>query len=72
MSLQKIVQMGGYLILLLVGTGLFILGAYGWVRIRPLRLERSFTLKQRLQFTLFGLLLVAVAITSLAGLAGEA
>jgi hypothetical protein len=71
MSLYAILQMGGYLLLALAGMGLSWVGVYGSVRVRLLRFERSFTLKQRLQFTLFGLVLVVVAFTSLAGVAGE-
>ena len=72
MSLSKIVQTGGYLLLGLAGLVMFGLGAYGSVHLRILRFERPFTAKQRLQLTGFGLLLMAVAFTSIAGIMGEA
>ncbi|MFN2226377.1 MAG: hypothetical protein ACK2UY_08725 [Anaerolineae bacterium] len=72
MSLSKIVQLVGYLLLGLAGLVMFGLGAYGSIRFALLRFERSFTPKQRLQMTGFGLLLMAVAYTSLAGIVGQA
>ncbi|MEJ2208264.1 MAG: hypothetical protein P8129_04410 [Anaerolineae bacterium] len=72
MSLSKIVQMSGYLLLGLAGLVLFGLGAYGSVRLRLLRFERSFTAKQRLRLTGLGLLFMALAFTSIAALMGEA
>lgn len=71
MSLSTIVQMAGYLLLALAGIVLFAVGAYGSVRVRLLRFERAFTWKERFQLTIFGLLLIAFAFTSLAGVAGS-
>jgi len=70
MAVKTILETGGYLLLALAGLVLFVVGAYGSARVSWLRVERAFSWKERLQFTLFGLLLMAVAFTSLAGLAG--
>jgi hypothetical protein len=72
MSFYKIAQLIGYLLLGLAGLVMFGLGAYGSVRLRFLRFERSFTAKQRLQLTGLGLLFMLLAFTSIAGVMGEA
>jgi hypothetical protein len=71
LSLYDTGQIGLSLLMAVVGVGLFGIGAYGSIRFRPLRMNHVFTFKQRIQFTLFGLLLLAVALTQFAGVAGE-
>jgi hypothetical protein len=72
MSLYDIVQFVFYGLLVLAGLGMFSVGAYGSIRLRLLHVERAFTIKQRLQLTGFGLLLLVVALTQIAGVAGAA
>lgn len=71
MSLYELVEVALSLLMAVAGVSLFGIGAYGSVRLRALRMDRAFTFKQRIQFTLFGVLLLAIAATQLAGLAGE-
>jgi hypothetical protein len=71
MSFYDVVMIGMSLLMAAIGVGLFGMGAYGAVRFRPFRMDHAFTVKQRIQFTLFGVLLIAIAATQFAGLAGE-
>jgi hypothetical protein len=71
MSLYDIVQIGLTVFLTLAGVSLFCLGIYGSIHMRPLRMDRAFNLKQRIELTLLGLMLLAVAFTQLAGVVGE-
>jgi len=71
MSLYNVLLIGLSMLMTVVGVGMFGIGAYGAVRFQPLRMNHAFTLKQRMQFTLFGVLLLAIAATQFAGLAGE-
>ena len=61
MSLVDGLRIVLYVLVGLGGLGLFGLSAFGSFRFPPLHYERVFTLRERLQFASFGLLLVAVA-----------
>jgi hypothetical protein len=67
MSLGGIVQAAPYVAAGLFGLALCGVGAYGTVRFRPLNVERQLSVKERLQVTAVGLLLMAAAYVQLAG-----
>jgi hypothetical protein len=67
MSLFKATQTAIYVLMGLVGLTLFGLGAYGSLRVRSRNLDLALTVKQRLQFSAFGLLLLAIAWVQLSG-----
>jgi hypothetical protein len=69
MSLFKAIQAALYVLLGLVGLTLFGLGAYGSLHVRSLDLDLAWTVKQRLQVSAFGLLLLAIAWVQLGGAA---
>ena len=56
-----------YLLFGFVGVGLFIVGAMGGLYLRRHSVDMTLTWKQRLTFAVMGLLLVAIAWTSLTG-----
>jgi hypothetical protein len=69
MSLQGIIQALPYVAAGLFGLALCGVGAYGTIRFPPLGVERRLSVKERLQLTVVGLLLIAAAYIQLAGVA---
>ena len=70
MSAYNLLETGLSVLLTVMGLSLFGIGAYGSLRFPPFHIHRAFAFKQRIQFTLFGILLLAIAATQFAGIAG--
>jgi hypothetical protein len=64
---MEVAKAAGNLALAAAGVGLFVVGAWGSLRIPRLKVDLVLNLKQRIQCTGFGLLLLAVAYFYFAG-----
>jgi hypothetical protein len=70
MSLYNALLIALSFVMALAAVVMCLLAVYGSFRMKLLRVDRKFGVKRRIELALFGLLLLVVAFTQLAGVAG--